>query len=94
MAIFSNGAFKPYKTYNITAGTSPVSTPAFEHIGGVIRIAAMTDIYVAVGLNPVATKESMIIPKGKVEYLIAKENEKLSVLQVSQSGIVSVSEIQ
>lgn len=93
MAVFNNGAFRPHTTSTIASGSMATQSAPFVHIGGVARIVATEDIYIEIGQNPTATTDSMMITKGVPTMIIVSKDERVSVLQVSTPGIVSIAEI-
>lgn len=96
-----NGAFVPGVTQNIiTSGTSQESNP-MEDTTSIIRITCQQDTYVELGNSSstvTATNGSMIILGGGTEYLAVEPASGnvtgvISVLQVANAGIVSITQL-
>jgi len=101
-----NGAFVPGVTQNITTTGTAQESNAVSTTTSIVRITCQQDTYVAVGNSSntvTATTSSMIILGGGTEYLAlepfyvdssnANVTGVISVLQVANSGIVSITQL-
>lgn len=76
--------------YTATAGTitNAVAEQTYK-----VRLVCTTDAYVKVGNAPTATTSDPIFPAGAVEYVTITPGQKVSAVQVSSGGTLSVTEI-
>lgn len=95
MSYLIQGAFVPGTVQNITtSGSSQATANAVGSSTAIVRVAVNQDTYVALGSTPTATTSSMLIPAGGVEFLAVVPNTtKVAVLQVSSSGVASITEL-
>lgn len=95
MSYLIQGAFVPGTVQNITtSGSSQATGNAVGSSTAIVRVAVNQDTYVAVGSTPTATTGSMLIPAGGVEFLaVSPGTSKIAVLQVSTSGVASITEL-
>lgn len=94
MPTLRKGAYVIGTTQNITTSGSSQQSTAVGASTTVVRIAVNADTYIAVGSNPTATTSSMMIPSGGTEFIAVNEStDKIAVLQVSASGIASITEL-
>lgn len=75
-----------------TSGTAANNSTAFAANTPIIRIAPTEDIRYRVGLSAVAVATDTLLFAGAVEYVGITSGERLSVIQNSTAGVVSVSE--
>jgi hypothetical protein len=94
MSYLRQGAFLPGNTENIvTSGTSQAAN-VVGATTSIVRITTTENIYVAIGADPTATTDDMLIVGGGVEYLaVVPGTSKVAVLQQSSSGIASITEL-
>lgn len=89
-----NGAFVPGATENITTSGTAQASNTVSATASIIRVACKQDTYVSIGSDPTADANSMIIFGGTSELLsVEPDVTKVSVLQVSASGLVSITEL-
>ena len=89
-----NGAFVPGTTQNLVTGGSSVESANVSPTASIIRVCCQQDTYVELGSAPTADSNSMIILGGSTEFLAVEPGITIvSVLQVSASGIVSITEL-
>ena len=72
-----------------TSGVSQATNVIDENNDSIVRIAATSACYVAVGETPVATSGSMLLFDGMVDYIKVLAGEKIAVLQISGAGAVN-----
>lgn len=72
----------------VAATTSAISTDY-----RIVRIATTAAIYLKIGSNPTATSSDMMLPAGAVEKFAITPGHKVSVLQVSAGGTVTVTPV-
>jgi hypothetical protein len=95
MSLLRKGAYVPGTTQNITTSGTSQASSAVGASTAIVRIAVNADTYIAVGSAPTATTSSMLIPSGGTEFIaVNKGTDKIAVLQVSASGIASITELQ
>lgn len=93
-----NNESAPYRVLqgtnqNVTvAGTSAATANALGADTRVVRLAATTACYIAIGTTPTATTSNPILPAGAVDYVIVEPSDKIAALQVSTGGVLSVTE--
>lgn len=79
---------------NITAsGTAANNSAAFANNTSIIRVATTEAIRYRVGPLAVAVATDTLLPAGAVEYIGVAAGDRLSVIQDSAGGTVSVSEV-
>lgn len=90
-----NGAFVPGTTENITTSGTSQQSANVSPTASIIRIACKQDTYVELGSNPEANANTSMIIFGGTTELLAVEpgTTKVAVLQVSSSGLVSITEL-
>lgn len=89
-----NGAFVPGTTENITTSGSNQVSATVSANASIVRICCQQDTYISIGSAPVADANSMVILGGSTEFLAVEPGvTKVGVLQVSSSGIVSITEL-
>jgi len=94
MAYLIQGAFQPGTVQNFTTSGSSQVSAAVGNTTSIVRVAVNQDTYVATGSEPTATTGSMLITAGGVEYLAVTPGvTKIAVLQVSDAGRASVTEL-
>jgi hypothetical protein len=95
MSYIRQGAFLPGTTTNITTSASSQAAGAVGNTTSIVRVAVTQNTYVAVGVgNVTATANSMLIPANTVEFLaVEPATGNVAVLQVSASGIASITEL-
>lgn len=93
MSILRKGAYIPGASqYFNTSGTSAATSNVVN--SAIIRIAVTQDTWIAIGPTPVAGAGALLIPGGGVEFIAVTAGvDKVAGLQVSTSGIVSVTEL-
>ena len=78
---------------NITSsGTAANNSTAFGANTSIIRIAPTAAIRYRIGPAAVAVATDTLLPAGAVEYVGVAKGDRLSVIQDSTGGTVSVSE--
>lgn len=95
MAYLIQGAFVPGTVQNITtSGSSQATANAVGSTTSIVRVAVNQDTYVSIGATPTASSSSMLIPAGGVEFLAVQPGStKVAVIQVSTSGVASITEL-
>jgi len=95
MSYLIQGAFVPGTVQNITTSdTSQATANAVGSTSAIVRIAVNQDTYIDIGSDPEATTSSMLITAGGVEYVaVVPSTSKIAVLQVSTSGVASITEL-
>jgi hypothetical protein len=95
MSYIRQGAFLPGVTTNITTSASSQASGAVGNLTAIVRVAVTADTYVQVGVgNVTATANSMVITAGTVEFLAVEPAVgNVAVLQVSSSGIASITQL-
>jgi hypothetical protein len=89
-----NGAFVPGTVQNITTSASNQRSNAVSSTASIVRIAVNQDTFVAIGANAVASNASMLMTAGSSEYIAVQPGvSQVAVLQVSASGIASITEL-
>jgi hypothetical protein len=88
------GAYIPGTVQNITTSGSSQQSSAVGSGTSIVRIAVNQDTYIAVGANPTASSSTMLMPAGSVEFIAVTGGvTKVAVLQVSSSGVASITEL-
>lgn len=78
---------------NITSsGTAANNSTAFGENTSIIRIAPSEAIRYRIGPSATAVATDTLLPAGAVEYVGVAKGDRLSVIQDSAGGTVSVSE--
>lgn len=90
---FRKGAYVPGPSVGYTTSGGSQQSAAFSANVSIVRVAVNQDTYVAVGLNPTANANSLMMPAGSVEFFAVVESEQVAFLQVSQAGRISVTEL-
>ena len=95
MSYIRQGAFLPGVTTNITTSESSQASGAVGNVTSIVRVAVTQNTYVAVGVgNVTATANSMLMPANTVEFLAVEPGVgNVAVLQVSASGIASITQL-
>lgn len=75
-------------SYTGTADTSD----AFSAGTNLIRIVSTTACHVKVAAGPTATTSDMYLPADVVDHIVVAEGQKISAIQASAGGDLSVSE--
>lgn len=91
--IFRKGAYYPGVTQSITTSGSSQSFAPFSANVAIVRVATSQDIFLAIGTAPVATTASMLLPGGAIEFFAVDPGQRIAVLQVTTSGIVTTTEL-
>lgn len=85
---------KPGLSQNITSsGTAANNSTAFEANTSIIRISATAAIRYRVGPSAVAVATDARLPADAIEYVGIVKGDRLSVIQESAGGTVSVTEM-
>ncbi len=77
---------------SLTTSGSAVQCVPFQSSTSIIRVFCTKDMYIDIGLNPTATSSSHFMPGGIIEYFTVLSGYKLSAVQVSESGVLYLSE--
>lgn len=77
-------------TYTGTAGT--VTNGASTGINKV-RVCATTDCWIKIGTSPTATTSDTLLPGLSAEYFLITPGQKVSAVQVTTGGTLSVTEV-
>lgn len=91
--IFRKGAYYPGVTQSITTSGSSQSFAPFSANVAIVRVATSQDIFLQVGVSPVATTSSMLLPGGAIEFFAVEPGQSIAVLQITTAGIVTVTEL-
>jgi len=76
----------------ITAGVTAVLSAAFANTARSVRVAPIANIHYEVGVAPVADATSPFLGGGGVEDLRIKPGDKISIIQDTAGGIVTITE--
>lgn len=76
----------------VAIGASHAESSAFGATTKVVRLVSDVNCYVAFGAAPVATSSSLLMIAGVPEFFGVQPGEKVSVLEVSTTGNLSVAE--
>lgn len=88
------GAYIPGTVQNITTSGTSQASSAVGATTSIVRIAVNADTYIAVGAAPIASSSTMMLPAGSVEFIAVTGGvTKIAVIQVSASGIASITEL-
>jgi hypothetical protein len=89
-----NGAYVPGTVQNITTSASSQVSSAVGANTSIIRVAVNQDTYVAFGSAPTANTACMLMAGGSSEFIAVQPGvTKVAVLQVSTSGIASITQL-
>ena len=82
-------------THQKVAYTGTAGTVANVFTTGVqkVRVCASSACYIAIGVSPTATVNSIYLPANTVEYFTVGPGEKISAIQLSAGGDLHVTEI-
>jgi hypothetical protein len=84
-------AYPPISPTNalvVSIGAAHTESSAIQ--ADAVRLAASAPCYIAFGSNPIATSSSMYLP-GAAEIFAFNAGDKVSVLQASSAGVLSIS---
>ena len=90
---FRKGAYLPGTSYGYTTSGSSQQSSAMSSTSSIVRVAVNQDTYVAVGDDPTATANSLMMPTGSVEFFAAAAGQKIAFIQVSTPGRITVTEL-
>lgn len=90
---FRKGAYSPGTSQGLTTTGTTQQSSAVGSDASIIRVAVNQDTYIAVGSNPTATTNSLMMPAGSVEFFAVNPSDKVAVLQVTAAGRVSITEL-
>lgn len=90
---FRKGAYVPGSSQGLTTTGASQQAAAFTSAVSIVRVAVNQDTYVAIGTNPTATANSLMMPAGSVEFFAVDPTDLIAVLQVSVAGRVSITEL-
>lgn len=76
--------------YTGTAGTISNAVGAYTHI---VRVVCSSNAYIAFGAAPIATTGDVYMQAGVPEYFIITPGQKVSAIQASAGGTLSVTEM-
>ena len=94
MSYLRQGSYSPGTTTNFTPSGSSQATAAVGNTTSIVRVSTTEAIYVAIAANPTATSSDLMIPGGGTEFFaVVPGTSKVAVLQVSTSGVASVTEL-
>lgn len=94
MSYLRQGSYLPGTTTNFTTSGSSQATAAVGNTTSIVRVSTTEAIYLAIGSDPTATSGDLMIPGGGTEFFaVVPGTSKLAVLQVSTSGVASVTEL-
>lgn len=79
-------------TQVLTSSGSAAQSTALTDVTKV-RIATTTAVYIAFGANPTATTSDLVLPVDAVEQFKITPGHKVSVLQVTAGGKVSITPV-
>ena len=87
-------AMKPFKPANNVAYTATAGqSNAFHAQTTVVRVVATSACYIKFGSNPTATTSDHYLPADWVEYFKVTGGDKVSAVQASAGGTLSVTEM-
>lgn len=90
---FRKGAYRPGSSQGITTTGASQQSSALSSDASIIRVAVNQDTYIAIGSNPTATANSLMMPAGAIEFFAVNASDKVAVLEVSAAGRVSITEL-
>ena len=90
---FRKGAYVPGTSQGLTTTGTSQQCAAFTANVSIVRVAVNQDTYLAIGTNPTATVNSLLMPAGSVEFFAVDSTDLIAVLQVSVAGRVSITEL-
>lgn len=94
MSYLRQGAYSPGTNTNFTTSGSSQATAEVANTTSIVRVSTTEAIYVAIGSSPTASSSSILIPAGGTEFFAVTPGvSKVAVLQVSTSGVASVTEL-
>lgn len=94
MSYLRQGSYSPGTTTNFTTSGASQATVAVGNTTSIVRVSSTEAIYVEIGDDPTATTGSLMVPSGGTEFFAVEPGvSKIAVLQVSISGIASVTEL-
>jgi hypothetical protein len=86
--------YRPVTTQKVTvSGSSAAVASGFGNYVQVVRVVADAACHVALGTNPTATVNDMLLPANAAEYFSVSPGEKLAFLQASTGGNAYVTEM-
>ncbi len=92
MQYWGTGRLGTHQTVTYT-GTAGVITNAMSAGVHKCRVVCTTAAYIKIGVSPTATTSDPYMPADSVEYFTINEGEKVSAVQVSSNGTLSVAEV-
>lgn len=90
---FRKGAYRPGTSQGITTNGTSQQSSALSADASIARVAVNQDTYIEIGSNPTATANSLMMPAGAIEFFAVNAADKVAVLQVSEAGRVSITEL-
>lgn len=94
MSYLRQGAYSPGTNTNFTTSATSQATSEMDSTTSIVRVSTTEAIYVEISADPTATTSSVLIPAGGTEFFAVTPGEsKVAVLQVSTSGVTSVTQL-
>jgi hypothetical protein len=94
MSYLRQGSYLPGVNTNFTTSSGSQVTAAVANATSIVRVSTTEAVYVEIGANPTASSSSMMIPSGGTEFFaVTPGTSKIAVLQVTTSGVASVTEL-
>ena len=88
------GLYRLGNNYTLTVSESAANSNAFSSHIRKVRVATTTDCHIAIGKSAVATtNDPLMIAAGGAECFVTSEGERLSCIQQTAGGTLTVTEL-